>query len=63
MRILDLADSWSANTYAAYNGKLRFLTQFEQYHNDLYVLPVIQLDRPPHHQSIALSWAEEFFTL
>lgn len=63
MRMLDLANSWAANTYTAYNGKLRFLASFESFHKGVSVLPHPVLVYPPRHASIPLAWAEESFTL
>ena len=63
MRILDLANSWTVNTYSAYGTKLSFLNQFEAAHAGMRILARPSLDRPPTHESVALAWAELEYSL
>lgn len=62
MRILDIANSWSANTYRTYSPKLTLIRKFELAHPGLRILAVPTLLKPPRTAAIALAWVESGYS-
>lgn len=58
VRVLDVANSWSAGTHKVYGPKLMAIRHFEQQHPGVSILADPHLEAPPTSPSIPLAWVE-----
>ncbi len=58
MRILDLANSWSARTHQGYRSRIKAIKGFERLHPGLEILAKAQIQGPPRDKAIPLCWLE-----
>ena len=62
MRLIDMANAWAARTHLAYQTKLNFIRQFENYFG-FHCLRTPTLAHPPNNLDIPLMWMHECYSL